>query len=286
MQDYTAKATAVFSLSEQGTTPRQYLNSQEKVLYESRPSFTSVVSIKLLAWLVIGSLIFLPLSVIARGAGGFVLLLWFLVTILPVLVAVLRWRGMFFTLTDQRIMSGHGVSGKTVDAVTIRRTTGLLDVQTARVTEVIMDIPMAGRIFGYGNIHFQTNVAPILWHGVKHVTDVRRFVDETLAQNQEVAGQELAYKDQVTRTVAGITAQQRMGFMPQKAPYQASAMPAGSVPTIDQPASLPDTPVSEGPGMKYCVNCGTRVTAGTKFCPECGTAISQPQAKKAEEVPA
>ena len=251
----------------------------------------SVVSFKLLIWIVIGSLIFLPIAAIAGGVSGavsgFILLVWFLVTILPLVVRISQWRGRFFALTDERILSGHGVAGKSVDAVTIRRTTGLLDIQTARVTEVEMSIPFAGRIFGYGNIHFISSTIPIdPWNGIKRPTEVRRFVEETLGRNQEVAGQQLAYGDAATRAVAGIAAQQRMGFLPQQAPYPAvtAATPQSNLPKSPA-ASLP-TPQAEQTAVGYCAKCGTRYALGTKFCPECGTPVSASRDKAAEEIAA
>jgi zinc-ribbon domain len=251
----------------------------------------SVVSLSLLVWVVIGSIILLPVATIAARVSvpgsGIVLLIWFLVTIVPLLGRVAQWRGRFFALTDQRILSGHGVAGKSVDAVTIRRTTGLLDVQTARVTEVEMNIPFAGRIFGYGNIHFISSTIPIdPWNGIKRPTEVRRFVEETLGRNQEVAGQQLAYGDAATRAVAGIAAQQRMGFLPQQAPYPAvtAATPQSNLPK-SQAASLPTPPAEQTP-VGYCAKCGTRYALGTKFCPECGTPVSASRDKAAEEIAA
>jgi zinc-ribbon domain len=286
-QKLTAKPVTV--LGEPGVTPKQYLNSQETILYESRPSMMSVVTLKLVAWVVIASAIFFTISAIAPPAAGPLLVVWFLLTILPLLVQVLRWRGMFFALTDQRILSGHGVAGKSVDAVTIRRTTGLLDVQTVRVTEVEMKIPFAGRIFGYGTVTFLSTAAKIdPWFGVKRPTEVRRFVEETMSRNQEVAGQQLAYGDSVTRTVAGVTAQQRMGFLPQQAPYPAS-MPSGtstSVPGIQQPSLPTPSAQTQTAPAGFCVNCGAQLAAGTKFCPQCGTAVSQTKEKQPEQIPA
>jgi hypothetical protein len=274
-----------------GVTPKQYLNSQETILYESRPSLMSVVSLKLLVWVVIGSIIFLPIAAVVGAvsatASGFVLLVWFLVTIFPIFYRVLKWRGLFFALTDQRILSGHGVAGRSVDAVAIRRTTGLLDVQTARVTEVEMNIPFAGRIFGYGNIHFMSNTIPIdPWNGVKRPTEVRRFVEETLTRNQEVAGQQLAYSDSVTRTVAGIAAQQRMGFLPEQAPYPVATTTTPQPNLPKSPAAGLPAPVGEPSAVGYCAKCSTRYALGTKFCPECGTPVIPSRDKAAEEIAA
>lgn len=248
----------------------------------------SVVTLKLVAWIVIASAIFFSLSAFAPAAAGPLLIVWFLFSVVPLLVQILRWRGMFFALTDQRILSGHGVGGKSLDAVTIRRTTGLLDVQSVRVTEVEIQIPFAGRVFGYGTIQFKSTAAQIdAWKGVKRPTEVRRFVEETMNRSQEVAGTQLAYGDAVTRTVAGINAQQKMGFLPQQAPYPAS-MPSGTstaIPGVQQP-SLPTPAPSQTGSSSFCVNCGTQLAAGIKFCPQCGTAVSPSKEKQPEQIPA
>ncbi|OLD74226.1 MAG: hypothetical protein AUI33_06405 [Ignavibacteria bacterium 13_1_40CM_2_61_4] len=279
---HTAKSLSVYDIGDRGVTPSQYLNSQEKILYESRPKLMSVIGLKLLVWLVIASIIFLPIAaIVSGGAGAVVLLIWFVVAIVPVLVGVLRWRAIFYTLTDQRILTGRGIGGKDINSVTIQRTTGLLDVHTARVTGVIMDLPLAGRMFGYGNLVFQTTVSPVKWLGVKHPTDVRRYVEETLNRSQEIAGQDLIARDEVARTVAGITAQQKMGFLPQQAPYQVAGATTPPTTVLGQQTTGVSLPTGQQP-VAYCAKCGAPYQVGTKYCPNCGTPLATAKALEAE----
>ena len=260
---------SVHNIGDTGITPPKYLNSQEKILYESRPKWISIVGLKLLIWEFIISITLLPIAAVARGASGFVLLFWLFVAPLPLLVRTLRWRDTFYGLTDQRILKGSGVSGKNFESITVKRTTGLMDINTARVTGVTMDVPLAGRLFGYGSIVFQTSIQPMNWHGVKHPFEARRYVEETLSQIQDAAGSELAYREQIARTMAKIATEQKLGFLPQQAPYQvAGTTQATSPPAIPQPAALFSQPNQQL--TLQCVKCGLSYAPGNKFCSQCG----------------
>jgi len=181
----------------------------------------------------------------------------------------LRWRDTFFGLTDQRILKGSGIGGKQFESITVKRTTGLIDINTARVTGVTMNVPLAGRLFGYGSIVFQTSIHPMEWHGVKHPFEARRYVEETLSQIQDTAGSELAYREQIARTMAKIATEQKLGFLPQQAPYQVSGTTqATSPPAIPQPAALFSQPNQHL--TMQCVKCGLSYAPGNKFCSQCG----------------
>ena len=260
---------SVRNIGDTGITPPKYLNSQEKILYESRPKWISMVGLKLLIWEFIISFILLPLAAVVPVASGVVLLFWFFVAPLPLLVRTLRWRDTFYGLTDQRILKGSGVSGKNFESITVKRTTGLMDINTARVIGVTMDVPLAGRLFGYGSIVFQTSIHPMEWHGVKHPFEARRYVEETLSQIQDTAGSELAYREQIARTMAKIATEQKLGFLPQQAPYQvAGATQAISPPAISQPAALFSQTNQQL--TLQCAKCGLSYAPGNKFCSQCG----------------
>ncbi len=223
---------------------------------------------------------------VASGAvSGIILIIWLFAAIAPLLVRVARWRTTFYTLTDQRILHGKGIASKDVESVTIQRATGLLDVKTARITGVSMTIPFAGRLFRYGNIDFTTTVSPVNWQGVKHPADVRRYVEETLTQNQEAAGRQLIYNDEAIRTVAGIDVQKQMGYLPRQAPYQVTAAPSAPGLPPAQPATSLPTPIGQQPAG-YCSKCGASYLAGTKFCSKCGSPITGASPTPPEEIEA
>ncbi len=257
------------NIGDTGITPPKYLNSQEKILYESRPKWISMVGLKLLIWEFIISFILLPVAAIVPAASGFVLLFWFFVAPLPLLVRTLRWRGIFYGLTDQRILKGSGISGKQFESITVKRTTGLMDINTARVTGVTMNVPLAGRLFGYGSIVFQTSIHPMEWHGVKHPFEARRYVEETLGQLQEAEGSELAYREQIARTMAKIATEQKLGFLPQQAPYQVAGTTQATNPAaIPQPAAV--FAQTNQQLTLQCVKCGLSYALGNKFWSQCG----------------
>ena len=261
---------SVRNIGDIGITPPKYLNSQEKILYESRPKWISIVHARLLVWVFVSSLILLPLAGIAGGAGGIVLFIWLILSGVPLLLyRTLKWHNAFYALTDQRILTGAGIGDKNFQSVTVKRMTGLMDVNTPRVTGVTMDVSLAGRLFGYGNIQFQTTVQSVRWHGVKHPFEVRRYIEETLSQFQDAAGSELAYREQIARTMAKIATEQKLGFLPQQAPYQvAGTTQATSPPAIPQPAALFSQPNQQL--TLQCMKCGLSYAPGNKFCSQCG----------------
>ncbi len=287
---HTAKSLAEYHIGDRGVTPKQYLNDNERILYEARPNLIYIVKLPLLAAVVLASIVLLPTAVLVRSVAsgavsGIILMVWLFAAIAPLLVRIARWRTTFYTLTDQRILHGKGVASKDVESVTIQRATGLLDVKTARITGVSMTIPFAGRLFGYGNIDFTTTVSPVNWQGVKHPADVRRYVEETLTQYQEAAGRQLIYSDEAIRTVAGIDVQKQMGYLPQQAPYQATGAPsAPGLPPAQQATSPPISPGQQQAGN--CSKCGKSYIVGTKFCSQCGSPIVEAPPTPPEEIEA
>src|SRR5437870_5991111 len=92
---------SVHNIGDTGITPPKYLNSQERILYESRPKWISKVGLKLLIWGFIISIILLPVAAVVPAASGVVLLFWSLLAPLPLLIKTLSWRDTFYGLTDQ-----------------------------------------------------------------------------------------------------------------------------------------------------------------------------------------
>jgi len=91
-----------------GVTPAEYLNSGEKIVLETRPSFWGVGGLAATVWFILSSILFFTLSVLS----SLFLLIWLLLSLLPFIIVILRWRRMFYTLTDQRILMGSGIANK------------------------------------------------------------------------------------------------------------------------------------------------------------------------------
>ena len=264
-------------INDNGVTPMKVLDSQEKLLYESRPKLASTIGWKRPLVAVVATLVLLPLAIIFSGTSLVALSLlglWAVSLAATMLPSVMRQHSKYFALTDQRLLWGTGVLKKEFYSISIRRMTGLEDINTGRVTGVTMSIPIGGRLFGYGSIQFQTSTAPksITWNGVKHPYEARRFIEGSINRVQEAQGQEIIYKAEITRTLAKIATEQKLGFLPQQAPYQMTS-PTQAVGT--QAQALPSQ-VSQQMTLQ-CSKCDLSYPSGTKFCSECGGPLQTAQ---------
>lgn len=250
-------------------TPRQHLNSQETVLFDTRPHFIAIVGLSRVIWFFIGSLL-VPLIAagIAAGAGGapfwYVLFSWFLLVLLPLLIRVLRWRNVFYSLTDQRIMHGHGVINKSFNAQQLARIGGLLDVSTYRITGVTFGQKLSGRMFNFGNIIFQTNHRDIRWLGIKDPLNVRRLIEEKVATFQDLGANQATYNEAIIKKVAEVRTEESFGLVSPKHDVSIQDKVGG--------ASLLQTPSA----FRYCSNCGRQNPAEAAYCSQCGKQAGGP----------
>jgi hypothetical protein len=249
-------------------TPRQHLNSQETVLFDTRPHFIAVVGLGLVIWFFIGSLL-VPLIAgeIAAEADGAPLWYvfwwrlmpaWFLLVLLPLLIRVLAWRNVFYSLTDQRMMQGHGVINKSFKARQLARIGGLLDVSTYRITGVTFGQRLSGRMFNFGNIIFQTNHGNIPWRGIKDPLNVRRLIEEKVATFQDLGANQATYNEAIIKKVAEVRTEESFGLVSPKHDVSIQDKVGGS--------SLLQTPSA----FRYCSNCGRQNPAEAAHCSQCG----------------
>lgn len=131
-------------------TPRAHLNSRETVLFDTRPHFVAVVGVGTIGWFLFGSLLVPTIGagieegVRATSNFRYIFVPWFLVVFLPLLRGVLAWRNEFYSLSDQRVMHGHGFINRSFDANQLTRIGGMLDVSTYRITGVTFSQRLMG----------------------------------------------------------------------------------------------------------------------------------------------
>ncbi len=249
-------------------TPQQYLNSQETVLFDTRPHFMAVVGLGGIAW-------FLILSIVVPGVADgiaqavkesifwWVLLAWLGVVLLPLVFRILFWHSMFYSLTDQRIMHGYGVISRALDAQQLKRIGGMLDVTTYRITGVTFAQGWSGRLFNFGNIVFETNNGNIRWFGIKKPLNVRRLIEEKVSAFQETGANQQTYNEAVIRKVAEIRTEESFGLIePKKHPAGLQGKP-GEAGLLQAPAAAPAA-------TRYCPNCGGPDNGESAFCRQCG----------------
>ena len=245
-------------------TPRQHLNSQETILFDTRPHFIAVVGFKVVIWFFIGSLLVLLIAAgRAAGAGGgasfwYVLFYWFLLVLLPLLIRVLKWRNVFYSLSDQRMMNGHGVINKSFNAHQLTRIGGLLDVSTYRITGVAFSQGLSGRMFNFGNINFRTNHGNISWLGIKDPLNVRRLIEEKVARFQDLGANQATHNEAIIKKVAELRTEESLGLVGPGHDVSIQNKVGGW--------SLPQTPSA----FRNCSNCGRQNPAEAAYCSQCG----------------
>lgn len=247
--------------------PREYLNAGENVLFDTRPHIMAVVGLGLVAWFILGSIIFLGIAASIPFTRLFFGIIWLLLVLLPLVLRILQWSRMFYSLTDQRVLVGSGVVGRNFKAYQLVRIGGMLDVSTYRITSVTFNQGFTGRIFGFGDITFGTNQGGIMWKGAKNPVEVRRLVEETAAKLQESKGGEITYTEEVIKKVADIKTEESFGLV-------APTKPGVSIDAGSGPIGASSRPSLSS--VKYCPNCGKQNSGEARFCNYCGKSMPAP----------
>lgn len=249
-------------------TPRQQLNSKEIVLFDTRPHFIAIVRLRDLVWFVVGSalvpMVFAGIAeAVDKGATAWWAgLSWFFIMLLPLVARIVAWSHEYYSLTDQRILHGHGFISRSLKARQLARIGGMLDVSTYRITGVTFYQGFVGRIFNFGNIIFDTNRDKILWYGIKDPLNVRRLIEEKVAAFQEVGANQATYNEAVIRKVAEVKTEERFGLVEPK--RNISMQDALGTASLQSSASV----------YTACSNCGSQESGRAAFCSQCGNRLA------------
>lgn len=250
-------------------TPREQLNSKEIVLFDTRPHFIAIVRLRDLAWFVIGSVLVpgvaagIAEAVDKRATAWWAWLSWFFVMLLPLVARIVAWSHEYYSLTDQRILHGHGFLSRSLKARQLARIGGMLDISTYRITGVTFSQGFVGRLFNFGSIVFDTNHDNINWRGIKDPLDVRRLIEEKVAAFQEVGANQATYNEAVIRKVAEVKTAERFGLVE---PKRNISMQDALGTAILQPSASVQT---------ACSNCGSQESGRAAYCSQCGNRLAQ-----------
>ena len=168
--------------------PQMFINRNEKVIYEGRPSIAAYILrpiiLGIIYTIILGYFVYVALSAVGLGLFG---LYWFIfifvVTLfLPLLFSILRWSRTYYALTDRRVTHTYGLFG--------RRSA---DIPVDKIMSVLMLQPFFERIFGYGSLVFTTagaggsmrlrgfyRAGAVVWRASKQPIQVKNYVQEVL----------------------------------------------------------------------------------------------------------
>lgn len=171
--------------------PKGLLSSDERVVFESRPSalkymiagsvvmLIGIASLVLYAWQYIPDAPSIPyLSEYLDGEYGeyieWVLLGIFALALLYFIAKWLRWGSTVYAITDERVITQKGILNKVYD-----------DVPLTQITNVDVSQSIGKRMVGYGTIVFSTTGSTgrkdsVVWEAVPAPLTVRRKLQEVM----------------------------------------------------------------------------------------------------------
>jgi uncharacterized membrane protein YdbT with pleckstrin-like domain len=168
--------------------PQMFLNRNEKVIYEGRPSISAYILRPIVVGLIytifFGVSIFALLSAVGQGIIGLFWLIFIVVItlVLPLLFSILRWSRTYYAMTDRRVTHTYGLFSRQSS-----------DIPVDKIMNVLLIQPFFERIFGYGSIVFTTAGAggsmrlkgfyrsgAVVWRASKQPIQVKNYVQEVL----------------------------------------------------------------------------------------------------------
>ena len=252
--------------------PSEHLRSDEAIKVEEKPHILAFIKLSLLIWFVFWTIV-MVVGLTMPLIGGVFFLLWLLLAFLPVLIRYRRWRITYYALSDQRIIiggPGKTFLSKSLVDYNIQRQMGLTDVNMTRVTGVIMEQPLGGRIFNFGTVIFKTvPTGDIKWYGVKEPARIRKLIEDIVKSVQSGEYFQQKFTDQFANEAASQYAKlhQERAFEVAKA-----VAPPPSVPSnLSAPVTVGNPQMPTANINNYCRQCGNKIQDPTsQFCPKCG----------------
>jgi len=169
-----------------GMIPREILAPGENLSFETRPVLWLFL-VGPAMWAIIGIVIAIAAQFIPKDVPSAVItaITWLgvaiiIVALISIALRILRWRYTAYAATNRRIICQKGIIGKSY-----------VDCPLQKVQTVYVQIPVLGRIFGFGTVRFATAGAAwieIHWENVKEPRRVQRMLSEIMdAYRREAA---------------------------------------------------------------------------------------------------
>ncbi len=172
--------------------PRKFLSSDERVIFESRPSawlhmkaggfaiFVGLIALVIFAWKWIPSVPDLPYISSAMRNASYGNIIWYAFAGLFVLCLIyfiakwLQWSSTVYAATDERIIKQKGILNKTYE-----------DIPITMITNIDLAQSLGKRALGYGTMIFSvqglgSRKADMVWEAVPEPMTVRRKLQEVM----------------------------------------------------------------------------------------------------------
>lgn len=249
-----------------GVFPRMYIASGEQLVFETKPSvfaFVNPINIGL-GSIFLGIYIYLLDNFgLISGVGPFALEIIVLVLVVAFVGGItgglVRWWVTSYAATDRRVLRSRGIVSR--DAI---------DCAFDKIQNASLDQGIMGRVWGFGNVSFQTagirglfgsaasnveRAGGVYWAGVIDPVGTRRFVEELKERVLRTSkAQELADMAHALSTTQQVRVSVDREPVPAPPPQSGAGKP------------------SAGP-LLFCPRCGIRQVASAQFCHSCGNQL-------------
>jgi len=171
--------------------PRKFLSSDERIVFESRPSgwlymksatlaiLIAIIALVIFLWEWIPDVPDLPYLSSAIGGENGDLIQWAFAAVAAIafvffIARYLRWSSTVYAATDERVIKQKGILNKTYE-----------DIPVTMITNIDMAQSLGKRYLGYGTLVFSTQglggrKADMVWNAVPNPMMVRRKLQEVM----------------------------------------------------------------------------------------------------------
>jgi hypothetical protein len=167
-----------------GSFPRQHIITGETIHWEGKPA--------LISFIIPPSILFI-LSILVILILPFFGIFLMIIALIGLAVSYLRWKKTSFAITNRRILCQYGIL-----------TTKFADCPHDKIQNSVVIKPFIQNLLGYGDLMFATagfrggintgsankmmaNGGGILWNGLPHPDEVKRFAEEVIEMSKSQA---------------------------------------------------------------------------------------------------
>ena len=169
----------------QNVFPQKFINRNEKVIFEGRPSIVSYIVRPILLGIIYFIFVGIGVYSLLNPFDPTFALIWLIfilvvILILPMLFSILGWSRTYYAMTDRRVTHTYGLFSQKSS-----------DIPIDKVMSILMLQPLFERLFGYGSIVYTTagaggnlklknfyKTGAVVWRAAKNPVQLKNYVQE------------------------------------------------------------------------------------------------------------